>query len=280
MQNIAVRLIRFKQFWSALLFIVTLVPFQPDVSAATIPGSMTISVKSSFSTSKHVVINWTTSTNATRYGLSVWKYPYGSDKYLVFDNYVTGNSKDIGLLPAGSYRVNMKPYNGSIGGPNSNTIDFTVSTPAPVSSTFTERYTAPSTNDSHYYSSLNPFWPKFEGNCTWYAFGRAWEIKRTSNPTLPYRGNAKSWWSATPASNRGQAPRLGAIAVWDGANNSLNQNLGHVAIVEHIDPKSGAVTVSEGNYLGKTFYRELKSDIDKRAATGKDCGPFLGYIYY
>jgi hypothetical protein len=87
---------------------------------------MSLSVRSAFTASESVVINWTASTNATKYGLSVWR-----DGNLIFDSYVTGRSKNIGALPTGSYRVAMKPYNASGGGPNSNVVDFKVIAPAP-----------------------------------------------------------------------------------------------------------------------------------------------------
>lgn len=101
----------------------------PTVQPVT-PGKMTTSLeKSGFTTKEHIVIKWTTATNATKYGLSVWKAPYGNDKYLVFDNYVTGNVKDIGTLPAGNYRIKMMPYNTAGSGPVGNTVDFVVKAP-------------------------------------------------------------------------------------------------------------------------------------------------------
>lgn len=100
--------------------------------APTVPGATTVSAKSTFSTGESIKINWTASKNATKYGLSVWKPPYGNDKYLVWDNFVTGTSKDIGKLPAGTYRIKTAPYNGSVIGPVSNAVDFTVKAPVVV----------------------------------------------------------------------------------------------------------------------------------------------------
>lgn len=94
-----------------------------------LPGVMNVSVKSSFDAGEDVVINWTTSTNATKYGLSVWKAPYGNDQYLVWDKYVTGTSMDIGKLPIGNYRVKMRPYNAAGGGTTTNSVDFVVIAP-------------------------------------------------------------------------------------------------------------------------------------------------------
>jgi hypothetical protein len=92
----------------------------------------TVSVKSNFSTGEHVVINWSAWPNAVKYGLSVWKPPYGADQYLVWDNYVTGTSRDIGTLPVGTYCVKMKPYYSVGGGPVSVPVYFSVSAPPVV----------------------------------------------------------------------------------------------------------------------------------------------------
>lgn len=49
---------------------------------------------------------------------------------------------------------------------------------------YSARTTAPVANNSYYYSSANPFYSAgFTGNCTWYAWGRAYEILGTS-PSL------------------------------------------------------------------------------------------------
>lgn len=104
---------------------------QTKVSAAALPGSMTVSVaKSTFSTGEGVVINWKASIGATKYGLTVRKAPYNGDKNVVWDHYVTGASKNIGKLPAGSYLVRMMPYNSAGSGAVSNTVYFTVAAPA------------------------------------------------------------------------------------------------------------------------------------------------------
>mgnify|MGYP000975984066 CR=1 FL=1 len=112
-----------------LILVGSILSLQNKAFAGSLPGSMTVSVKSIYNVGEDITISWTASTNATKYGLSVWKPPYSNDSYLVWDNYVTGTSKNIGTLPAGSYRVNMKPYNSSGGGPISNIIDFTVKDP-------------------------------------------------------------------------------------------------------------------------------------------------------
>ena len=102
---------------------------RPILDSIVTPGTLVTSAKASFSTKEDIVITWTSATNATRYGLSVWKPPYWVDSSLVFDQYVTGNSKDIGTLPAGTYAVNMRAYNGSTGGQDGNNLYFNVVAP-------------------------------------------------------------------------------------------------------------------------------------------------------
>ena len=103
---------------------------RPIVTSTVTPGTLvTTPAKASFSTKEDIILNWTTASNATRYGLSVWKPPYWVDSSLVFDQYVTGNSHDIGVLPVGTYAVNMKAYNGSVGGQDGNNVYFTVVAP-------------------------------------------------------------------------------------------------------------------------------------------------------
>lgn len=97
---------------------------------------MTVTVKSVLNTSESVVVTWTADPGAVKYGLSVWKYPYGSDRYLVWGNYVTGTSRSIGTLPAGRYRVIMKPYYPVGGGPVSMAaVDFSAVSPAHLANT-------------------------------------------------------------------------------------------------------------------------------------------------
>lgn len=102
---------------------------QIQVSAVSRPGAMNISVNPTFVTGENIVINWTTSAYATKYGLTVWKAPYATEQFVVWDNYVTGNSQSIGALPAGNYLVQMKPYNSAGGGPSTNILRFSVIVP-------------------------------------------------------------------------------------------------------------------------------------------------------
>ena len=120
------------------------------------------------------------------------------------------------------------------------------------------------------------------GNCTWYAFGRAYEILGTK-PDLG-RGDAGQWWgfnkqkydSGRGGYSYGWTPKLGAIACW-----SAPGNYGHVAIVENID-SNGVISLSESNIPGLSSRPRFSYNQDK---VGLDSffrskgGGFQGYIY-
>ena len=91
------------------------------------------------------------------------------------------------------------------------------------------RDTEPRLDDKHYYSDMNLFYkvrlsPPFssggkliKGNCTWYAWGRAWEITGSQPNDAGFKGNAYEWWEANKKSGKyqyGSEPRVGSIAVW------------------------------------------------------------------
>lgn len=131
------------------------------------------------------------------------------------------------------------------------------------------RTQAPDTNNLYYYSDGNIFYkarysPPFYrdgkqiiGNCTWYAWGRAWEITGQAPIDAGLNGNAYEWWEANKRSgkyNYGSTPKKGAIAVWKPSMNS--SGLGHVAIVEKIE--NGKIYISESAWQGILFrYREM-----------------------
>lgn len=120
------------------------------------------------------------------------------------------------------------------------------------------------------------------GNCTWYAFGRAYEILGTK-PDLS-RGDAGQWWgfnkqkydSGRGGYSYGWTPKSGAIACW-----SAPGNYGHVAIVENID-SNGVISLSESNIPGLSSRPRFSYNQDK---VGLDSffrskgGGFQGYIY-
>lgn len=148
---------------------------------------------------------------------------------------------------------------------------------------FVPRTEAPSLTDElycyprNYFSSDNG-----RGNCTWYAYGRAWEILGRA-PV--FDGDAKKWWDYREEySGYGDinSPRVGAIAVWDG-------EYGHVAVVEQVY-EDGSVDLSEsslnetgeGVWYTKTYWGEKKYTkaeiLDLPDTKGNEMN-FLGYIY-
>lgn len=147
------------------------------------------------------------------------------------------------------------------------------------STSFTPRLTAPETTNP-YYTTKNVFhqwgWGMVGngGNCTCYAFGRAYEVLGTE-PKLSH-GDAGGWYSYNVSngyysySSDISKPVPGAVVVW-----SQSGAAGHVAFVEIVD--GDTVITSEsgwGNYYFKTFTRSIK-----QANLSENGKTFLGYIY-
>jgi len=100
------------------------------IESKPVPGSMSSSSsKTTYTTEESVIINWTSASNATEYGLTVVR---DSDDKTVFDGRVKGNSKNIGKLSAGTYRFNMRAYNSAGKGPISTLKRFTVKQSQPA----------------------------------------------------------------------------------------------------------------------------------------------------
>ena len=92
------------------------------------------------------------------------------------------------------------------------------------------------------------------GNCTYYTWARASEL--IGKPLISgdkQWGNAGTWYSNCKEYNKGQTPKLGAIAVWKGGG----QGWGHVAVVEKID-SDGTIHTSEGSYNMGVWYKNGK----------------------
>lgn len=111
-----------------------------------------------------------------------------------------------------------------------------------------------------WYSNGNPFYatgnPEIQmPNCTCYAYGRYAEI-RNAFADLP-TGNAGTWWDDPRTANfqTGQTPQLGAVICW--APRPGTYGLGHVGIVEVIEP-DGTLKISDswaGTYFNiRTVY--------------------------
>ena len=144
---------------------------------------------------------------------------------------------------------------------------------------FTPRLTRDGMADLIFYNNpINPFFPNFappivgQGNCTWYAWGRFWEICGASNPpkSLPV-GHAGTWYHDASAFNRGQSPKVGAIACFgDGVG------LGHVCVVEEVY-ENGDIMTSNSSYPDTYFFTQKLSRSNNYYF--QDAGPFQGFIY-
>ena len=90
------------------------------------------------------------------------------------------------------------------------------------------------------YGTDNPFCPKYCGQCTAFAWGRA---KEKLGITLECIGNAATWWDCLDESFlRGPDPKADSIAVW------TDGQFGHVAFVESVNDNDNEVTFNEANW--------------------------------
>lgn len=142
---------------------------------------------------------------------------------------------------------------------------------------FTPRTTAP-TEDNAYYYANNPFYQSGYGlpNCTCYAFGRFWEITGGSRPTLSW-GNAENWYNKADGYERGQTPKLGAVACWrKGEAGNASDGAGHVAIVEAIND-DGSIVTSDSGWGASVIW--WTSNRPNDGNWGADGYTFQGFIY-
>lgn len=152
---------------------------------------------------------------------------------------------------------------------------------------FSQRTTPPPTSSAYYYnSSYNPFYSaRLVTQCTWYAWGRAYEImgKRPNLST----GNAKNWFGYNrdngiySYSTNFYAAKPGAILCCDDGGAT-----GHVAIVEEVAADGSPSKISEGGWYGSADYTANFNYADGYYGAqlkfhyGKNYnGGFQGYIY-
>jgi hypothetical protein len=127
-----------------------------------------------------------------------------------------------------------------------------------------------------------------QGNCTWYAYGRAWEIAAQSRgeepnsdnePTyLRGRGNAGNWYRSLfndesfSKERLGDTPQLGALVCWEDENSE--NGWGHLAVVEDITYNQNREWVSfqysHSGYKSPKFGTGVYKSTD-------ECYPRLGY---
>ena len=92
--------------------------------------------------------------------------------------------------------------------------------------------------DSDAYSSdINPFTAAgYRGECTWYAWGRAYE---KTGQRIPCLGNAKKWLDQSGSFGWDTTPSADSIAVW------TDGEYGHVAYVEKVE--GSVLYITHGN---------------------------------
>jgi len=101
-----------------------------------------------------------------------------------------------------------------------------------------------------------------QGNCTFYAWGRASEIlgKKYDGAT----GNGVDYGDEDGIYRTGSTPKQGAIITWSGGSGA-----GHVAIVENVSQDGQTIWTSESGYKSFLFkYRERHNDGNWGASSG------------
>lgn len=145
-----------------------------------------------------------------------------------------------------------------------------------IAAAFTQRTSSPNGN-KYYYTNINVFYKYgYVGECTWYAWGRAYEILGSA-PKLPTSG-AGRWYNECNSylkSNNYYAAKVGAIACYSG----------HVAVVEAVGSNGAPSAISEGGYCSSSTPNQTVEAISGRSDRwfhyGKDytASSFKGYIY-
>lgn len=136
-------------------------------------------------------------------------------------------------------------------------------------------------NNTFYNMPTNPPHDYGLPNCTCYCLGRWIELFRDYNlPGYPDTSlnNAYTWYGHNDSYERGQTPKLGAIACWKNTNSIPGEPLGspgHVAIVEVLFP-DGSYTTSNSNYGAEYF---ITYNVDSNNYFGDPNLEFQGFIY-
>lgn len=127
-------------------------------------------------------------------------------------------------------------------------------------------------------------------NCTTYSAFRMCELldrqciqnlggSRIEDPCFPYDGYRNACvWHKDWLWDKGQVPKLGAIACWSGVYKATGKACaGHVAVVEAIY-NDGSFLTSNSNYGGTWFYTQ-KIGADKALNSSKYTFTFEGFCY-
>ena len=132
---------------------------------------------------------------------------------------------------------------------------------------FSPRTTAPSGN-YWYNSSYNPYYSSYTGECTWYTWGRAYEITGTRPTYSPTWGGGIYSACQSAGYSCGSTPKVGSIMCTSG----------HVAIVEAIN--GDTMTISEYNWrYTHGFSTETLSVSASTAGKYRGGQQIYGYVY-
>lgn len=141
---------------------------------------------------------------------------------------------------------------------------------------------------SKYYTTENPYYTAgFEGQCTHFAWGRAYEKMGTK---LIFNGksypSAINWYTMKPLDTLGggvdKTVKADCIAVWGG--DAANPH-GHVAYVENVVNsvvhynEANVTNFKEGNIGGGYHGKEESMELEAFENRGKGVGRILGYIH-
>ena len=129
--------------------------------------------------------------------------------------------------------------------------------------------------NSKYYTWDNPFYNAgYEGQCTWYAWGRAYE---KTGIKFDVTSNAAEWFDRT-SFPKGSEPRANSIAVW---GTTQGNPYGHVAFVEYVD--GDTIYFTEANVdtyrTGGGYDGRLKQMSFGKFKNRSGMGKLLGFIY-
>lgn len=125
-------------------------------------------------------------------------------------------------------------------------------------SDYIPRFTSEGLRTNPHYTTRNPFYTSGfpMPNCTAYAWGRSWEISDPDNEYLNSTrpplstGNGQDFYPHDDDWPRGNVPALGAIACYAGGDFT---GLGHVCVIEALDPENQRCRVSESASNGYFF---------------------------
>ncbi len=146
--------------------------------------------------------------------------------------------------------------------------------PQQAAASFEQRTYAPTYGQGYFGAPYNNF-PFNNGNCTWYVYGRAYEIL---GKAPVFNGNAADFWNYRDSyyghSTNPTAAKPGAVMVWGGGDGGY----GHVAVVEAVN--GNTITISESSYGGVwytgSYWGRTNLNVNNLNIYGLT---FKGYIY-